>query len=207
MRRWVAATSRPAWPSNRHARERASARHLAVGAVEKVVVMASPPSVSSKSARVRFVSIKPKKGNSSLSDFAFRRLVHPTPRANAHTRTARRLDDSRPPWTPSPDHLVRCAATEHRRPYATPGTLTASDQPLARHSAPACAAPDQPPARGRPWRSAPSRRRRSSSRPSGSATRAGQRPRGRTLPRTSCLCEGAPQTLTLTAIAILGPEP
>ena len=60
MRRWVAATSRPAWPSNRHARERASA-HLAVGPVEKVVVMASPPSVSFKSARVRSSPSSPKK--------------------------------------------------------------------------------------------------------------------------------------------------
>ena len=84
MRRWVAATSRPAWPSNRHARERASA-HLAVGPVEKVVVMASPPSVSFKSARVRSSPSSPKKAI-HLSDFAFRRLVHPPTPTGTHSK-------------------------------------------------------------------------------------------------------------------------
>ena len=40
-------------------------------------------------------------------------------------RIARR-DDSRAAWTPSPDHHLRCAAAEHRRPHAAPGTLTAT---------------------------------------------------------------------------------
>jgi hypothetical protein len=132
-------------------------------------------------------------------------LVHP--RASANARAQPSLDDSRPPWTPNPDHLVRCAAAEHRRPYATPGTLTASDQPLERLGATFAPRLPTPPARGRPWRSALSRKRPSSWRLSGSAIRAGQRPRDRTLPRTSCRCEGAPQPLTLPAIATLGPEP
>ena len=158
-------------------------------------------SVSSKAAALLSLSPSPKR------QFISRFRLSSIHAASANARAQPSLDDSRPPWTPNPDHLVRCAAAEHRRPYATPGTLTASDQPLERLGATFAPRLPTPPARGRPWRSALSRKRPSSWRLSGSAIRAGQRPRDRTLPRTSCRCEGAPQPLTLPAIATLGPEP
>lgn len=157
-------------------------------------------SVSSKAAALLSLSPSPKR--QFISRFRLS-SIHAASANAGHNP----LDDSRPPWTPNPDHLVRCAAAEHRRPYATPGTLTASDQPLERLGATFAPRLPTPPARGRPWRSALSRKRPSSWRLSGSAIRAGQRPRDRTLPRTSCRCEGAPQPLTLPAIATLDPEP